>query len=418
MRTRLFYIAISGLLLAALLWVGCDRTIESKDPVRSLPDRLEAPTNLTIAVGDREVTLSWEMADTSGVVRYRIYTAEGLDGTFVRHDSSTNRTAAIDGLAYNQSVRFRVTAVGGSGAESGSSETVTAVVGLLSALINDDNMYTSSRDVQVLLTVPGSAAYVMLSEDPLFAGAVTRPFRSAMSFTLSQGDGPKTVYAKITFSDGSESAGTISDDIILDTYAAIDSVYFAPTGTTFAPGDVIAFNLEAGGELDGVASVSFLGTDDIVLADDGSHGDAAADDGLYTFDFTVPTGLTVNDQLVTGRFTDAAGNQASSAVAAERLKINAASLPDSVTLAVGLIDETTARLSWTKSNEENFSSYRVYRDSSTPVTLSDDLITIITDRNTLSYNDYLPNPGIYHYRVYVFDTQEQYAGSNEVSITR
>jgi len=418
MITRVIQYLLGGLMLAALLTTGCERKIESKDPVRSLPSRLDAPVDLTVAIGDREVLLNWAMDDSTGVAQYRIYTAIGEASQFTRHDSTTSQEATVSDLPFNQTVRFRVTAVGDNGTESDPSETVSAVVGLLSLLIDDDNMYTGDREVQILLTVPGAAAYVMLSEDSLFGGAVDRIFRSTQSFTLSQGDGPKRVYAKITFTDGSRSAGSVYDEIILDTYASIDSVYFAPTGQTFSAGDTISFYLDAGGELDGEAVVSVPGLNDIDLLDDGSHGDAAAGDGRYSFDYPVPTGLTVTDAKVTGAFTDAAGNRAVAATAPGKVNISSSDLPDSVTLAVGLTDATTARLSWTRTDTEDFESYRVYRDAASPVSLSDDLITIITDRNILSHNDYLPNPGTYFYRVYVFDSQGQYVASNEVSITR
>ncbi len=418
MLTRLIHFTLCGLLLAAFMSAGCERRIESKDPVRSLPDKLVAPSNLTVAVGDREVALSWEMDNPSGVVRYRIYTAVGDATDFTRHDSSAALTATVSDLPFNQTIRFRVTAVGASGIESDPSETVNAVVGLLSILIEDDDMYANKRDVQIRLTVPGSAAYATLSEDSLFGGAVTRTFSSIMPFTLSQGDGTKKVFAGITFSDGSESFGDTFDEIVLDTYVAIDSVFVAPTGQTFSAGDTISFYLDAGSETGGEASVAFPGVSSIVLLDDGSLGDAAADDGRYSFDYTVPIGLTVTDGKVTGAFTDAAGNRAVQATASTRVNIEIADLPDSVTLAVGLTDATTARLSWTRSSDDEFDSYRIYRDATSPVSLSDDLITIIADKNTLSHDDYLPDPGIYYYKLYVFDSQGQYTASNEVSITR
>ena len=418
MKTRLIHRIILGLSLTALLAVSCDRKIESKDPVRSLPDRLPAPINLTHSVGDREITLNWEMTDTSGVARYRIYAAVGDEGAFQRHDSSSSRTAVVSDLPYNQAVRFRVTAVNSDGAESEPSDVVSALIGLLSVAIEEDNVYTNDRSVQIALTVPGTAAYVLLSEDSLFAGVSPRVFTSPTSFRLSQGDGIKRVYAGIIFEDGSESTGRLYDEIILDTYAAIDSVYLSPTGETFSAGETISFYLEAGGEIGGEALVSFPGTAPVNLVDDGSHGDTSKDDGLYSFDYTVPIGLTVAGGTLTGNFTDAAGNQAVQATGSEEVNIQTGSVPDSVTLAVGLTDGTTARLSWTRSDESDFESYRVYRDATSPVTLSDDLITIITDVNTLTHDDYLPQAGIYYYRVYVFDQQGQYSGSNEAVISR
>ncbi|MCP4685539.1 MAG: fibronectin type III domain-containing protein [bacterium] len=418
MLIRLFNFTLVGLLLAAFLTAGCERQIESKDPVRSLPGRLPAPSNLTAAIGDRSVTLSWDMETDGGVARYRIYTAIGTAAGFTRHDSTTSLTTTLSDLPFNQAIRFRVTAVGSGGIEGDPSETVTATVGLLSVLIQNGDEFTNSRDVQIRLAVPGAAVYVMLSEDSLFGGASTLVFQSTMPFTLSHGDGTKKVYAAITFQDGSSSVGDVFDEVVLDSYAAVDSVFFSPSGQTFGEGDVISFFLDAGGEIGGEAVVSFPGSGEIALLDDGSHGDALADDGRYSFDFTVPVGLTVTDGKLVGDFIDAAGNQADQATASEDVDIEIGALPDSVILAVGLTDATTARLSWTRSTDEEFASYRIYRDTSPSVSMADDLIAIITEVNTLNHDDFLPNPGAYYYRVYVFDNQGQFRGSNEVSVTR
>ena len=90
------------LLLAMLLGVACDRYIDSRDPVRSLPDPLAAPINLVAALNDQAVQLSWEIADTSVVSRFRVYAADSADGEYTLRDSTTQFQQPVTGLLVNQ----------------------------------------------------------------------------------------------------------------------------------------------------------------------------------------------------------------------------------------------------------------------------------------------------------------------------
>jgi fibronectin type 3 domain-containing protein len=471
---------------------------------------------------DRAVTLSWELLDSSGVTRFRIYSAVENSDDFTLQDSTTSYVKTVTGLPFNQPIRLRVTAVNALGIEGEPSVTVSVVIGLLSIIISDDEKHTKHREVLVQINAPSTASYVMLSEDSLFQdGTPAVPFGPLQSFTLSQGDGLKTVYAHITFVDGSESGGLISDEIILDTEAMIDSVSYSPSGQTFTAGDSILFVVDAAGEAEGEATISFPGGVSISLHDDGVEGDAAAGDGVYSALYTVPTGVTANNDLLTGRFTDAAGNVAAPLMSTAPLNISADPLavrlttvealssfeislawtqsvssnfswygvyrdldgsvsdsskliasinqrfttsytdttvaaattyyyrvyvidnsglragsnsnsattpvndpPEAVVAAAGLIDSTTAGLTWTMNQERDFGSYRIFRDTLANVDTDDDLIAIITNRTGVSHDDYVPfvsggGPvSAYYYRVFVFDRQGLFTGSNEVSVTR
>ena len=63
------------ILLAAAV-VGCSRYIDSRDPVRSLPDTGPVPINLTASLDNGSVTISWEVADSAGIARFRAYVAD------------------------------------------------------------------------------------------------------------------------------------------------------------------------------------------------------------------------------------------------------------------------------------------------------------------------------------------------------
>ncbi len=412
---------LMAIAVVALLWLtGCDRHIASRDPVRSLPGRPPAPVNLSAQINDRSITVSWEVSDSTAVARFYVYRADAEEGDFRLLDSTADFSLLITGLPFDRAVWLRVSAVGSTGMEGTASEAVSVRAGLLSMIIEDDDEYTNLRDVYILLSVPAPAAYVELSEDVQFGDAIPRQYHSTMTFELSPGDGEKTVYARVTFEDGSIAGEIISDTIVLDTEAYIDSVFFAPAAQIFAAADTIFFYVAASGETGGEAAVSFPGAPAVSLRDDGAGGDTAADDGLYSALYIVPIGLSVADGEVTGSFIDAAGNSAVQAQAAQQLNIQTSTPPTAVTLAVGLVDSTTAHLTWTRSEDEDFASYRIYRSDTSDINVDADslTITILTSRSTVSHDDYLSSSGTYYYRIFVFDAQELSSGSNEVVVTR
>jgi len=77
-------------------------------------------------------------------------------------------------------------------------------------------------------------------------------------------------------------------------------------------------------------------------------------------------------------------------------------------------------LSWTQSSASNFSCYRIYRSTSPNVTTNSNLLTTISDVNTLTFTDYPSNSGVYFYKVFAMagsGTLLSGTGSNEVSAT-
>jgi fibronectin type 3 domain-containing protein len=415
---RLLPILLAVIVLG--LSIGCDRYIDSKDPVRSLPAAPPVPSGLGVRWNDRTVTLGWNIGDPSAVAWYRVYGSAQPNRDYDLIDTTSETSFIVSGLPFDEEVWLRVAAVTPSGLEGEPSNPISVVAGLLSMRIADGEAFTSRREIQIYFTVPAPAAYVELSEDPDFDGVSPREFSSVMSFDLSDGDGTKTVYARLTFEDGSVAGEDISDDIILDRSAFIDSVYFAPTGTSFEVGDTITFFISADGEAEGSAGVTFPGTNGVSLYDVGTNGDLTAGDGVYSARYVVPVGLVVVDQEVTGSFMDAAGNRAVNVLSTRLLNILTAEPPTPVTLAVGLIDSTTAHLSWTPNSESDFASYRVYRSVSPGISVENDFLTvsIITNRAMVSHDDFLSGTGAYYYRVFVFNTQDLSAGSNEVAVTR
>ena len=283
MKDNLLKITLA-LLSLMLLGLGCTRYVDSDNPVRSLPALLPAPVSISATLDNGSTTLSWQVLDTAAVRNFRIYLCNADGSNAHLRDTTTGATFSrtISGLQINQNYFFTIAAVGLQGIEGNRS---TPPFGLTASVvsidINGNSTYTNSRDVTVILNAPSSTTHVMLSEASDLAGAQFEPFQSQKSFRLSEGDGMKHVYGKFIYADGTQSGVPVTDSIILDTKAAIDSVFFTPAATTFTPGSVVIFGLDAG-EPDGTAKVSFAGSGDISLADDGISPDAVAHDGIYT----------------------------------------------------------------------------------------------------------------------------------------
>lgn len=93
-------------------------------------------------------------------------------------------------------------------------------------------------------------------------------------------------------------------------------------------------------------------------------------------------------------------------------------IPDAVIVAVQSTADSSLSLSWTKSEAPDFDSYRLFRaDSASALSASppDDsmLVGIITSSATTSYAE-TGLTTFYYYRVFVYDREENFSGSNTV----
>jgi hypothetical protein len=239
-----------------------------------------------------------------------------------------------------------------------------------------------------------------------------------MSWQLEPGDGTKTVYAKFRDTSDSESE-TVSDDIVLDTQAFIESVTENTAGAPMGVGDVIHFTLDAG-EAGGVAGISVEDVSTaLVLYDDGTSGDAIAGNGVYERDYTIPAGIEVVDAYVIGYFTDDLGNSAEPLAADGTVTILVP--PGAITLYDPIaLSEKQLMLSWSRNTDTDFDSYRLYRSDEPGVATSDDrvLVAALSDPAQTDYLDWgLEENSTYYYAVYAIDTLAQSTVSNEVSGT-
>jgi hypothetical protein len=408
------------LAILSLVLCGCSRYIESDSLSVQLPDPPPVPLDLRLVHFDEGLQVTWQVSDTDIVSYFKVY--YGTD-TILSHMSLWDTTSlfveVLDNLVSGQSYSVAVSAVV-RGLEGEKSRVVTTTPGVLSMLINNNDRYAKSRNVNISFVVPIAARLLQLSENVSFADAVWENYSASKNFTLSEGDGLKRVYARFRFGDGSSSSTSVYDEITLDTRAEVDSVYFRPSETVFSAGDMISFYLRAA-EDGGQASVSFPGRSNLELYDDGTHGDAASGDRLFSRAYTIPLNLEVSQGLVTGSFQDVAGNASSAdLVASEYLTI--ANPPVAVTLAAQLVTDNEGNrsisLSWTASPDSDFETYRLYRDKTAGIQANETnlVIWITASKSQTTFSDINPGTGTYYYRVFVYDQQGLATGSNEVSI--
>lgn len=401
------YLSLTAILILSLL-AGCERSIDSKDPVRSIPDPAPTPTNIQVLVNLASISMDWTVVDSSNISKYRIYVADTLPVDFRILDSTAHSAITLSNLLVNHLYYIRVVAVDLGGLEGVAAAPVSATIAYTSIVINAGAQFTTDRDVVIMVNSSAPASQVILSEDPTFADADFIPYAPERAFRLSPGDGTKIIYGRMVFSDGSVSGELLEDGIILDTQAEIDSVFIRPSGVIFSAGQTITFGLDAG-DLFGEASLSFPGVVGLELFDNGTGGDNIANDGVYYGQYEVPVNTNLFHALVTGSFTDAAGNSALPVPANELLNVNTP--PDPVTLARTVNAAGEAVFSWNRSLEPDFLSYRLYSSATPTVDITSTLETVIND---VLVTTFVAPTTTRYYRIFVFDQHGASAGSNTV----
>ncbi len=405
------------LISLAIVLGGCERSLDSGDLGFGPPERLPVPVALKVLHLNDGIELSWQISDTETVAHFNIYYAVADDIEYSFLDSTSAFSLTITNLNSGQVYNFKVAAVGTNELEGSQSSSVSTQVGITSLVINGNDEFTNDRDVSITYVYPVTPILMQMSENPLLTDVAWMNFHQPGSFRLSDGDGIKHLYVSFKFGDGSESAQAVSDSIILDTRAFIDSTYFIADSSILLAGDTITFYVD-GGETGGSAYVSFPGHNRLNLFDDGLNGDIIADDGIYTRRYIVPIDLEVSDGVVTGNFIDAAGNSAETAPASDYLNIVIP--PEPITLQTVAASSSAITLSWSEvsAGQFTFSAYRIYRDISTDVDEFSEMIAGISSRTTTSYTDNdLEDNQLYVYRVYAYCTEGLIAKSDESSAT-
>jgi hypothetical protein len=415
MRKLLGALIILGL---GLIFLNCERKLKDSTgpPLNLTPP--PTPKNILLEVGDKTVELSWSVDSLGGIAYFKIYRSDstGVDPKLYDSTASATTTYTDLGLKNGREYFYQISSVATDKLEGYKSVKVSAVPNLFALTINSGAKYTNNRSVTIGLTGASNTRHVIISEDSLFGDASWQTFSGSKNFTLSFGEGTKYVYVKFRDQDGNESSDLYWDDIILDTQASISSVTENTAGQSKQAGQIIHFTVSAA-ETEGTAKLDLGTVRDIVLFDDGTQGDAFANDGIYELDYVIPTDVEMQDAVVTGKFTDAAGNPAPSKTATGRVTI--VKTPEPVNLFTPYAvpnSYSSITLNWSASNETDFSAYRLYRSRLAGVDSSDSLIANVANKSTTTYTDTaLSETTWYHYRVFVFDANNLSAGSNEDS---
>lgn len=215
------------------------------------------PVRLVRATGTVTGTVDLGLADNGGVT----VTLTGSSGTFsgVSAQSGSFSLTGVPSGTYDVAATL-------AGFVPGSGGTVTVVPGatvniadpiLLLPLIGDfaidgGALFTADPDVDLTIVSDG-AVQMRLSEDAGFTGVTAVPFDGSPTFSLSPGDGAKTIFLELIDADGN-ATGPFSASITLDATAPLP-VSFAINGgapfTNDADG-IVALSLAAADETSGV----------------------------------------------------------------------------------------------------------------------------------------------------------------------
>lgn len=411
-------VALSAAVIASCSTETTDPVFDNPlDPGSSLD--IAAPEAVSVIVGNNEVRLSWQAPEGETPDRYLVLRRR-LDVAVAEEMKEVARVTepryADLQVRNNRYYAYEIAA--GVGTRFGKrTEEIQATPGLFSIALANDAPRTNQRNVQAGLSAPATVEAVQLAENAAFSGAAWRPFSSILTWSLSLGDGEKTVYARYRLNDGTESV-TCFDVIALDTHALINAVSFDGSNER-APGDVVHFRVETG-EAEGEATIevpSFITA--TPLFDDGTNGDPVAGDGSYERDITLPGGTVTTGALVRGRFTDAAGNTATALEATRTLTVRKPPTPIALTEATASVPPDPARvtLRWEQTLDTDFAAYRVYRSDDALVDGSDLLVATTSSRGgTESADSDVAEGRTYFYRVFVRGSSGLETGSNTLQI--
>ena len=410
-------------ILAGLLFLtGCSTGTEDIDLDNPFDPNnsgsFPVPDSIVVTLGSNVVRLDWSIEPGSQVNQYAVF-RQRVDSVPVE---SEKRIATVSSRLYeDRQVRdgriylYRI-AAGKDGRFGSRSEAIEARPAFFAISLSGGAPRTRLVSVPVLPTGPALTAAIQLGESPDLSGAVWVPVSTDLSWVLSQGDGPKRVYARFRLQDGSTSF-PVSSEIILDTRAVIREVDFEGAEVR-APGEILHVRLDAGEQ--GTASVS-IGSlfSNLALLDDGTGGDATPGDGVYERDVPLPYVVT-NQINLTGRFTDAAGNEAAPLSGPRTLTVGMP--PQTVTLlsteTAQPPDAPSVLVRWTQSLDTSFRSYRIYRSDDAAVDNTDHLAGEVTTAATAEFRDSDVVEGrVYYYRVFVRNQIGLEAGSGTVTVT-
>jgi serine protease len=300
---------------------------------------------LELVAGDGQIEASWSgFSDATGITAYRLVsgTSAGLSCSATRdyEGSATNyalaaengtrryvRVCAID-EAGNLSVGTEASAVPAPPRDS-TAPTDAAII------LNDGATYTTSRVVMLSYSATDASpvSFACANETGYLCWATIAETGTA-AYTLSAGEGSKTVYAWLIDSEGNVTTTPAIDSIIYDSTAPAGGTL---TATTPVGGSTTLSWAGVSDAVSGIASYQ------LVMAPDDAPGNCASGTPVYT---GIDTTVTVSG-LLGGRYygfrlcaTDAAGNRSTG------LTVETRALPGAPTALVVAPGNLRAALTW------------------------------------------------------------------------
>jgi hypothetical protein len=403
--------------------VSCDEVPEI--PTDAIPD-IPVPTNLSAVLGSDGVTLTWEFDGSYNYSGFDVLRSEDDQLTWVKQATVAGPPYVDSNLRTGFTYWYAVAGVDANGVQGKRSAPFPARPALFEVLIDGGARVTRSQEVVLTFTAPALTQNVRFSEDETFATTQWRDFAPSVPFLLSAGDGSKVVWAQFRDEAGSLTE-SVSSSIDLDTFAQIDSLTFAAlTGPslqdTISPGGTVRFHIvPAGNETGGFAEVSIegMGSTPVEVFDDGRNGDAAANDGVYQRNYQFALAFRQRSMRMAAVFIDEAQNTSVEREFENNLYMS--DPPDSVVLSeITVVSADSLALRWTRSVDDHFVNYSVYRDVASGVDpVQSVLVGSVSDQATTVYIDsgLLQPSTTYYYKVYVINDLDEGAPSNEKSAT-
>lgn len=187
------------------------------------------PTGLTATAGNGSASLSWTAS--AGATKYDVYKQIGSDYPYLAQTTSTTYTAT--GLTNGTVYYFKVSALDDTNKESAATAAVSVTPVAPSGGGGGGGVPVTTPPTNTSIVIAGGAANTLVREVTLtlaatdatqmaisntsdFSGASWETYATSKSWTLTAGDGTKTVYAKFRDAGGDVSTA-VSDTIILGT---------------------------------------------------------------------------------------------------------------------------------------------------------------------------------------------------------
>lgn len=269
-------------------------------------------------------------------------------------------------------------------------------------LVNQGQTYTNQRQVSL------EVGYIDAVQMALSEGLIQQPkedFAGNISFTLSEGDGEKTVQADLWDAQG-QPLPSLTDSIILDTQLSVSSfTVTAVKGAASTKGDNLLVSLDIG-EPDADTRVSLPGiAENMPLLDNGTGGDSIANDGIYQRSISISSPVDLN-AAATVSIIDRAGNTLT-AVSDSNLVLN---IPPTILNLQVSSNVAEGSMSISFSTDEPTTSSIQYGDAFT------NLNSTLAISSALKYNHEVALSGLPGNQLTYFRLVAQDAIGNETSV--